>query len=337
MKQIDVSIVGATGYTGLELVKILLNHPNFNITYIANSTGDTTIDKLHPSLSSVIDMQVDIADAKTISKVSKVCFLALPHKTSMGFAKQLLDLGVKVIDLSADYRLKLDTYEKHYCSHEDKQNLPLSVYGLPEFYEDEIKKANLVANPGCYPTASLLAILPFVNYFDTNSNIFIDAKSGVSGAGKKLSQTTHFVTINDNIFAYNPFKHRHMPEIQEKIKLLYDKDLQINFVPHLIPATRGMLISVYGQLNKKIDVKKILKDYYKNSEFIRIKDTPVDIKSTAGTNFCDIFVEQNNNAIFINSSIDNLLRGASSQAVVNANIMCGLAQNTGINKIAYVP
>jgi len=334
---LDVSIVGATGYTGLELVKILINHPKFNITYIANSEGGTTIDKLHPSLTDVLDMDVKKANPNEIAKVSKLCFLALPHKTAMSFAKELISLGVKVVDLSADYRLELDTYEEYYCPHQDKENLPHAVYGLPEFYKDDIKKANLVANPGCYPTASLLALLPFVKYIDENSNIFIDAKSGVSGAGKKLSETTHYVTINDNIFAYNPMKHRHMPEIKEKVKLLEEKELKINFVPHLIAATRGMLVSVYATLNKEIDCKTILKEYYKDCEFIRVKDKPVDIKSTAGTNFCDIFVEQNDNAIFINSSIDNLLRGASSQAVVNANLMCGYEENCGISKIAYVP
>ncbi|MEA3512564.1 MAG: N-acetyl-gamma-glutamyl-phosphate reductase [Campylobacterota bacterium] len=334
---INVSIVGATGYTGLELVKILLNHPKFNITYIANSTGDTTIDKLHPSLSEVIDMEVKKADPYDIATVSELCFLALPHKTSMGFAKELLALGVKVVDLSADYRLELDTYEEYYCPHEDKKNLPSSVYGLPEFYEGEIRTANLVANPGCYPTATLLAILPFVKYIDNNSNIFVDAKSGVSGAGKKLSEITQFVTVNDNMFSYNPMKHRHMPEIKEKIRLIENKNFNINFVPHLIPVTRGMLVSVYCTLNSDIDAKTLLKEYYKNDEFIRVKDTPVDLKSTAGTNFCDIFVEQNDTALFVSSSIDNLLRGASSQAVVNANIMSGYEAGLGINKIAYVP
>jgi N-acetyl-gamma-glutamyl-phosphate reductase len=334
---LDVAIVGASGYTGLELVKILINHPRFNLTYIANSSGDTTVDALHPSLHKVITMDVEKADALAISKVAKLCFLALPHKTAMSFAKELITLGVKVVDLSADYRLELDTYEKYYCTHEDKENLPNSVYGLPEYYENEIKNANLVANPGCYPTATLLGLLPFVEYIKDDDNIFIDAKSGVSGAGKKLSELTSFVNINDNMFAYNPMKHRHMPEIKEKINLLKNKDFNINFVPHLIPVTRGMLVSVYSTLNKDIDVKAILNDYYKESEFIRIRETPVDIKSTAGTNFCDIFVEQNGTALFINTSIDNLLRGASSQAVVNANIMSGYDAGLGINKISYVP
>ena len=334
---LNVAIVGASGYTGLELVKILINHPQFNLTYIANSSGDTTIDTLHSCLNKVINMDVEKADAKTISEVADLCFLALPHKTAMSFAKELLALGVKVVDLSADYRLELETYEEHYCEHQDKENLPSSVYGLPEYYQDEIKNASLVANPGCYPTATLLGLLPFVEFIKDNDNIFVDAKSGVSGAGKKLSNLTSFVTVNDNMFAYNPMKHRHMPEIQEKINLIKNKEFNINFVPHLIPVTRGMLVSVYCTLNEDIDAKKILNDYYKDSEFIRIRETPVDIKSTAGTNFCDIFVEQNGSALFINTSIDNLLRGASSQAVVNANIMSGFEPSLGINKISYVP
>lgn len=332
-----VAIVGASGYTGLELVKLLLNHPKFEISYIANSEGGTTIDELHPSLDSVISMEVQKADPNEIAKVAELCFLALPHKTSMAFAKELLTLGVKVVDLSADYRLELATYEKHYCPHEDKENLPSAVYGLPEFYKEEIKGASLIANPGCYPTSALLALLPFVKYVEEGANIFIDAKSGVSGAGKKLSDTTHFVTINDNIFAYSPMKHRHMPEISEKVKLICNKSLNINFVPHLIPVTRGMLTSVYFTVNEDINAKEILESYYKNDRFVRIKNKPVDVKSTAGTNFCDIFVEQNGTAVFVNSSIDNLLRGASSQAVVNANLMCGFEEGLGINNIAYVP
>ena len=334
---LNIAIVGVSGYTGLELLKILINHPYFNITYLANSEGDIMIEELYPSLQNVISMNVNKANPKEIAKVAKLCFLALPHKTSMEFAKQLLELNIKIVDLSADYRLELETYEEYYCKHKDIENLKNAIYGLPEFYEDEIKKTNLVANPGCYPTASLLALMPFIKYIDEDTNIFIDAKSGVSGAGKKLSDNIHFVNINDNIFAYNPMNHRHMPEIKEKIKLLENKTFNINFIPHLIPVTRGMLISIYVTLNEEIDAKMVLKDFYQNKEFIRIKNKPVNIKDTAGTNFCDIFVEQNGNGLFINSSIDNLLRGASSQAVVNANLMCGYDANTGINKIAYIP
>jgi len=333
----NVAIIGASGYTGLELIKILLTHPEFKITYIANSTGEENVQDLHPCLKDVVNIEVSKANAKEVSQVADLAFLALPHKTSMSFAKELLELDVKVVDLSADYRLELETYEKHYCAHEDKEHIKDSVYGLPEYYAEDLKDAKLVANPGCYPTASLLALLPFVDYIQEGTPVFIDAKSGVSGAGKKLSEVAHFVNLNENTHAYNPFKHRHMPEIEEKVKLLKDKDFQINFVPHLLPVTRGMLVSVYATLKDEVDVEKILEDTYANSEFVRIRDKAVDLKSTAGTNFCDIFVARNGKALFINSSIDNLLRGASSQAVVNANLMCGFDENCGIPKIAYVP
>jgi N-acetyl-gamma-glutamyl-phosphate reductase len=333
----NVAIIGASGYTGLELIKLLLTHPKFNITYIANSTGEENVQDLHPCLKDVVNIDVSKADAKEVAKIADLAFLALPHKTSMYFAKELLELDVKVVDLSADYRLELDTYEEHYCPHEDKEHIKDSVYGLPEYYFEDIKNSKLVANPGCYPTATLLALLPFVDFIQEGSQIFIDAKSGVSGAGKKLSEVAHFVNLNENSHAYNPFKHRHMPEIQEKIKLVKNKEFQINFVPHLLPVTRGMLVSVYATLKDEIDVEKILEDTYANSEFVRVRKTPVDLKMVAGTNFCDIFVARNGKALFINSSIDNLLRGASSQAVVNANIMCGFEENEGIPKIAYVP
>ena len=336
--KINVAIVGASGYTGLELLKILINHPTFVISYVANSEGNTTVSKLHPSLTGVFDMEVKKANAADIKAVADVVFLALPHKASMGFAKELLALGgLKVVDLSADYRLELDTYEEHYCPHEDKENLPNAVYGMPEFYRNELKKANLVANPGCYPTASFLALAPFLPYIKEGASVFIDAKSGISGAGKKLTDATSFVSVSENMTAYNPFKHRHTPEIVEKAKLIGGKDLKINFVPHLIPVTRGMLVSVYVSLEEEIDAKSVLKEFYKDEEFVRIFDEPVNIKNTSGTNFCDIFVAQNGKDLFINSSIDNLLKGASSAVVVNANLMCGLLENCGIPKIAYVP
>ena len=335
--KINVAIVGASGYTGLELVKILLNHPKFNIAYLANTSGDTTINQLHPCLNGVCEFEVQIANANEIAKNCSLAFLALPHKHSMGFAKELISLGVKVVDLSADYRLELDTYEKHYCKHIDTNNLNKAVYGLPEFYKQDIKNASLVANPGCYPTSALLGLLPFVKYLDENASVFIDAKSGLSGAGKKLSQTSTFVNISENMFAYNALKHRHTPEIVEKVKLISNKNLKINFVPHLIPVTRGMLSSIYISLNTSIDAKEYLKDYYKNEKHIRVLEKPSTIKDTSGTNFCDIFVEQNENDLFISSSIDNLLRGASSQAVVNANIMYGFEDDLGINKLAFVP
>ncbi len=334
---IRVGVVGASGYTGLELVKMLMVHPEFQLKYLATTTGDSMIEVLHPSLLDVITYPVEKASVEAVVEHCDLVFLALPHKASMGFAKGLIAQGVKVVDLSADYRLDLETYEEHYCEHEDKEHLNESVYALIEYYREALKTTNLAAGPGCYPTATLLGILPFIPYLDTSAPLFVDAKSGVSGAGKKLSKTTHFVTINDNIFAYNPLKHRHAPEIAQKIEKIHGVKMNVNFVPHLIPATRGELVSVYATLKEDIDPLEILKKHYENDAFIRIRENPVDIKSTAGTHFCDIFAMKNGNALFVNSAIDNLLRGASSQALVAANLMCGFSEGMGIPTIAYVP
>jgi N-acetyl-gamma-glutamyl-phosphate reductase len=334
---IKVGIVGASGYTGLELVKMLLTHGGFELSYLATTQGGIRIEELHPSLVDIVSLPVEKAEAKAVAEACELVFLALPHKASMGLAKELLALDVKVVDLSADYRLELDTYEEHYCPHEDKEHLDSSVYALVEYYREELKQTKLAAGPGCYPTATLLGILPFIPYLDEKSPLFVDAKSGLSGAGKKLSEFGHYVNMNDNIFAYNPLKHRHAPEIAEKIEKIHGVKLNVNFVPHLIPATRGELVSVYAVLKEDIDPLEVLKKHYENDPFIRIREYPVDIKSTAGTHFCDIFAAKNGNALFVSSAIDNLLRGASSQALAAANLMCGYDEGMGLPVIPYMP
>ena len=338
MKKINVAIIGASGFTGLELIKIVINHPGFKLVYVANSEGEMSLSELHPALMGVFDIKIEKANAKEIAKCANLAFLALPHKTAMNFAKELLGLGVKVVDLSADYRLELETYEKYYCTHQDKEHLKEAVYGLPEFFKDDIKKANLVANPGCYPTATLLGILPFCKYIDEKYPIFIDAKSGVSGAGKKCSDKTHFVSIDENVFAYNPLKHRHEPEIKEKMKIISKgREFDINFVPHLLPLIRGEMCDIYCRLKEDINPLKYLKEFYKDEKFIRIFDKPVQMKAVAGTNFCDIYAKKSGSNLYICSTIDNILKGSSSAAVVNANIMCGFKEDMGIPTIAYVP
>ena len=332
--KINVGVIGASGYTGLELVKILINHPIYDLTYIANSEGGTTIDVLHPSLNGVCNMQVQRADVDAASKSCSLVFLALPHKTAMAYVKPLIANGTKVVDLSADYRLPLDIYESFYTPHTDKENLDKSVYGLPELFAKELKSASLVANPGCFPTSAILGLLPFMEKRVDGTPIVIDAKTGVSGAGKKLSETTHFVNVNDNLFAYNPLMHRHAPEIANKLNIPFD---EVNFVPHLVPLTRGMLSSIYIQVSGEFDAQELLEEYYKDSKHVRVSKDPVTMKDTAGTNFCDIYVKQKGNMLFISSSIDNLMRGASSQAVVNANLMMGFDEDLGIPNIAYVP
>jgi N-acetyl-gamma-glutamyl-phosphate reductase len=333
-KNINVGIVGATGYTGLELVKILLNHSNFTLSYIANSEGGTTINKLHPSLNGVCEDEVQKADVNVIAQECELVFLAVPHKTAMAYVKPLMSLGVKVVDLSADYRLTQEVYEEFYVPHTDLENLEHVVYGLPEMFRKELQYASLVANPGCFPTSAILGLLPFMEKRIEGTPIIIDAKTGVSGAGKKQSETTHFVNVNDNLFAYNPLMHRHAPEIAQKLNVDFD---EVNFVPHLVPLTRGMISSIYIQVDGDFDASSHLREYYKDEKNVRVSEIPVDMKNVAGTNFCDIYVKRKGDILFISSAIDNLMRGASSQAVVNANLMMGLDENAGIPNIAYVP
>jgi len=332
-----VAIVGASGFTGLELIKIIHAHPKFELSYVSTTTGDTTIEKLHPALKDVVFGDVEKVDLDFISKQCELVFLAVPHKTAMELVSVLMKSGIKIVDLSADYRLELDAYVTNYCEHTDSDNIKNSVYGLPEFHEEEIKKAQLVANPGCYPTSALLALAPFSSVLKKDASIFIDAKSGVSGAGKKCVDVTHFVTINENMFAYAPLDHRHGAEIKEKLDFLNHQNNKVNFVPHLVPVTRGMLASVYLELDSEIDAKKVLEDFYKDYYFVRICDEPVGMKQVAGTNFCDIYVKQDGSTLFLSSAIDNLLRGASSQAVVNANLMAGFDAKLGIPVITYAP
>jgi len=332
-----VGIVGASGYTGLELLKVLVCHPYFDISYAATTTGGMDLQTLHPSMQGVFNCEVEKVDKDEIVKKCDLVFLALPHQASMGFVKDLIDEGIKIVDLSADYRLELETYEKYYCPHEDKAHLDQAVYGLPELYRNEIKKASLVANPGCYPTASILGLVPFTQYIDENFPIFIDAKSGVSGAGKKCTESTHYNSINENIFAYKVLNHRHEPEIKEKLLKHSSKSFDINFVPHLIPATRGELIDAYMLIKEDIDPIKVLKEFYKDEPFVRVFEKPVDIKSCAGTNFCDIYAQKKGNKLYVNSAVDNILRGSSSQAVANANLMCGYEETLGLPTLAYVP
>lgn len=335
MKKIPVGIIGVGGYTGIELLKILLSHPYFETAYLANSMGGAKIDELYPALRGVLDMDVEASDAKEASKRCELVFLALPHKSAMQFAKEVLCLGVKVVDLSADYRLELENYEANYCPHNDKENLSHAVYGLPEYQSTQISKASLVANPGCYPTATLLALLPFVPYIE--GSVFVDAKSGVSGAGKNPSEKTHYCKINENMFAYSPLEHRHQIEIEEKVSKFAGRELQVNFIPHLCPFSRGMLVSVYARVQGEFDPLDVLRASYQNSSFVRILQSASEVKNVAGTNFCDIFAKRRGDDLFISSAIDNLLRGASSQAVCNANLMFSLPLECGIPRVAYVP
>ena len=337
MKVINVGIIGVSGYTGLELVKMLISHPIFSLVYCANTEGATSVAELHPALMGVCDLNVEKVDIDHASSVCELIFLALPHKTAMQSAKGLLDRGVKVVDLSADYRLSRENYEVFYCEHEDIDNLSHAIYSIPELHGNSALGARLIANPGCHVTASLMALAPFLDHIDLSHPIFIDSKTGVSGAGKSPSSGVHYVNVNDNINCYNIIKHRHATEIEQHASALCSNEVKVTFIPSLVPMTRGMLACVYATLKTDCDPLALMETFYQDKPFVRVRKVPPHTKMTSGTNFADLYAAANGNALVAMCAIDNLMRGASSQALVNANIMMGLDETLGIPRIAYVP
>lgn len=337
MNPINVGIIGVSGYTGLELVKMLIDHPIFNLTYCANTEGSTSLCELHPSLLGVTELAVEKVDLERAASLCELVFLALPHKTAMNTARGLLEREVKIVDLSADYRLSQENYEAFYCEHEDVDNLSHAVYSIPELHGKIASGARLIANPGCHVTASLMALAPFLDHIDLNSPIFIDSKTGVSGAGKSPSSAVHYVSVNDNINCYNIIRHRHATEIEQHASALCSETVRVTFVPSLVPMTRGMLSCVYATLKNECDPLNMMEAFYADKPFVRLRQAPPHTKMTSGTNFADVFATRHGNALVAMCAIDNLMRGASSQALVNANIMMGLPETTGIPKIAYVP
>ncbi|MEW6075208.1 MAG: N-acetyl-gamma-glutamyl-phosphate reductase [Candidatus Omnitrophota bacterium] len=338
---INVGIVGATGYAGEELLALLLGHPYVRIRSLsALIDAPQPISELFPRFSHKIDLLCKKPDVKEIAAHCDLVFLALPHTASMDFVPKLLGAGKRVIDLSADYRFRnCRLYSKYYrVTHKDPERLRMAVYGLPELYRQKIKKASLVANPGCYPTCAILALAPLValDSVDT-SRIVIDAKSGVTGAGRKIAQDFMFSELADNFKAYKVGVHQHAPEIDQELSKVAGKALEVLFVPHLLPLKRGILETIYIAMKPKSNVTtaKLLKAYsrfYAHEPFVRIKgegEFPA-LKNVIGTNFCDIGIQAQGSTVIIIAAIDNLLKGASGQAVQNMNIMYNFAESTSL-------
>lgn len=334
---IRAGIVGATGYTGEELVIILASHKDVKITSLsAIIDKPTNIADLVPRLKGRLDIICKSFDFDEVSRSSDVVFLALPHKVSMDFAPKFLKAGKKVIDLSADYRLPADTYEKWYGKgHSDAGNIEKAVYGLPELYRSRIKEASLIANPGCYPTSVILAVAPLVKSgIVETTGIIADSKSGITGAGRKASIDLLFAEIADNFKAYKIGSHQHMPEMVQELKKAAGKDVSILFVPHIIPIRRGILSTIYLKMEKKVsqqEVNGIYADFYKNEFFVKfLGETLPQIKDVVYTNFCDIGAKVTGEHIVAVSAIDNLVKGAAGQAVQNMNIMYGFDEKEGL-------
>ena len=338
---LNCAVVGATGYTGIELVKILLRHPRVKVTGL--TTRQETAIPLHallPGVPKKNSLEVRQFSFAEIKRKVDVVFLALPHTEAMETAAKFLRAGKIVIDLSADFRLhSAALYEKWYgVKHRQKKLLAQAVYGLPELYRDEIRKADLIANPGCYPTSSVLGIAPLVREGLVEADsIVIDAKSGTSGAGKKLSPALQFCEVNENFYAYKVNRHQHAPEIEQVLTETAREKVRITFVPHLLPVERGILSTIY--LRKRPGVREAMisesfERAYEKEPFVRVlpEGEFPSLRHVQGTNFCEIGLTVNSETdqIIVITAIDNLIKGASGQAVQNLNIRCGFPEEEGL-------
>ena len=351
--KIKIGIVGAGGYAGVTLYQILLRHPEARVVWLMSEEAHKgkKISELYPHLQGEHDPVVcTLADMQTRMGEVDLVFLALPHGIAMDYVPQLLAAGKKIIDLGADFRFSDPEVFKYWyqMEHKAKEALKEAVFGLPEYYRAKIKNARLIGNPGCYPTASTLGTTPLVKAgIIEPGNIIVDAKSGVSGAGRGVSLKTHYCERNEGMEAYAVTSHRHMGEIEDQVnRLSGNPGVTLTFVPHLTPMTRGILATIYGKIkaqNSKIKGKELIdlyKETYKNEPFVRIRENVLpNTKFVAGTNYCDISVQVNERTgqVIILSAIDNLIKGAAGQAIQNMNIMFGLEETTGLKQLALFP
>ncbi|MGF1578450.1 MAG: N-acetyl-gamma-glutamyl-phosphate reductase [Gemmataceae bacterium] len=333
-----IAIIGGTGYTALELLKILIRHQHVEIVAVTSRVEERPrVSDVHPVLTGRIDLRCEPFDIDELVKKGVEClFGCLPHGVSMTTLPVCLERGLRVVDLSADYRLQdPNLYAQWYgASHEDLAHLAQAVYGLPELYGEEIEKAQIVANPGCYPQTGILGLAPLVAGKLINlRSIIIDSKSGVSGAGRTPKLTTLFSECNESVAAYNVGKHRHRPEIEQALTDVAKEPVQVIFTPHLIPMDRGIFSTIYAEPNRTISADQLLdlyREYYQTAPFVRIVDHLPATKHTAHTNFLDITLRVDQGRIVVLVAEDNLIRGASGVAVQNFNRMYGYEETTSL-------
>jgi N-acetyl-gamma-glutamyl-phosphate reductase len=332
-----IAILGATGYTALELLKILTRHPQVEVVALTTrQTENPHVTEIHPSLTGLFDLQCENLTWEEVGQRAEFAFCALPHTASMAAVPQLLSNGCRVVDLSADYRLNdPGVYEQWYGHvHTDPTRLSNTVYGLPELFGDRIPGADLVANPGCYTSTSILGLAPLLaNDLIEPNGIIIDAKSGVSGAGRSPKLGTLYAECNESVTAYGIGNHRHTPEIEQVLSTVAGAEVTVAFNPHLMPMDRGILCSMYPMLKSKASVEELLqmyREFYSSQPFVRIVDHIPATKHVAHSNFCDISIRMNRDQLVVFSATDNLIKGASGVAVQNLNLMLGLNQQTGL-------
>lgn len=340
-----VGIVGATGYAGAELVRIIAGHPEVDLAVITSRQfAGAKFSTVYPSMTGMVDLVCEEFSVDLVCDHADILFLALPHKLPMTFVPQLSDGNKRIIDLSADFRFNdAAVYESAYQPHTAKELLKESVYGLSEIYNDAIRTAHLVGNPGCYPTSVLLPLIPLVRegLIDLAS-IIADSKSGVSGAGRSLSIGAHFSEVNESFKPYKVGVHRHNPEMDAVLSREARQTVKVTFVPHLIPITRGMMTTIYARTadsSSPGDIAECFAKAYGNKPFVRMcpDDSVPNSLHVKGTNFCDIGFkfDDRHQRLILMSAIDNLVKGAAGQAVQNMNIMLGLDETTGLMGIPY--
>lgn len=340
-----IGIIGATGYTGSELVRLLHSHPDVEIAIITSETyAGQKFSDIHPQFKDIVDITLKPA-SEIASANPDLVFLALPHGVSMDYVKDLADKDIRIIDLSGDFRLpSKQLYEQWYNKpHSYPEGIAHAIYGIPELFRNDIIKAKLIANPGCFPTGAIVAAAPLVKekLVDAKRLIF-DSKTGVTGAGIKPKLVTHFSNVNENFKAYGIKTHRHTIEIQETLSKYGQDTTTIQFTPHLLPVDRGILTSVYAIPKGKItdkDLSELYSKYYGQEPFIRLLDTNPEIKNIRGTNYIDIYpvFDERTGNIMVFSAIDNLVRGAAGQAVQNMNLMLGIDESKALNTIPIRP
>jgi N-acetyl-gamma-glutamyl-phosphate reductase len=332
-----IAILGATGYSALELIKILLRHPQTEIALVTSrQEGSPHIGAVHPSLIGRLDLALENPEPEAIASRAQCVFACLPHGVTTTVVPRILDAGAKVIDLSADYRLNDPAvYEEWYGEkHHDPGNLKRAVYGLPELFRNRIREADLIANPGCYPTCAILALAPFLKAgLIERQGIIIDSKSGVSGAGRQPKLTTHYPECNESVSAYNVGRHRHTPEIEQVLSFAAGAAVEVIFTPHLVPMDRGILTTAYSTPTQEVTEEKlfdVLRKFYAEHPFVRVVEHLPATKDTSGTNFCDVTVRLVRGKVLTISCEDNLVKGASGAAVQNFNLMYGYEETTAL-------
>lgn len=347
MTKVKVGIVGGTGYTGVELLRILALHPQADVKAITSRSEEgVRVDEMYPNLRGHYDLAFSVPDVKVLSACD-VVFFATPHGVAMSMAEELTAAGVKVIDLAADFRITdLQEWAKWYgFEHTCPDIMQQVAYGMPELFRDEVKQANVIANPGCYPTSILLALKPLIDADAIElDGIIADGKSGVSGAGKGANVAMLAAEMSESFKAYGVAGHRHLPEMKDKLQILAGKPVDLTFVPHLVPMIRGMESTIYATLKQDLsqaELQDIFEQAYQDENFVDVlpSGTLPETRMAKGSNMCRmaVFRPQGANKVVVTSVIDNLVKGAAGQAVQNMNILFGLPENAGLQQVALLP